>query len=44
MNDCFICNKHAGNIHTAGVMIYEDEYVFVGHIDRMVIQTILGIL
>ena len=34
MNDCFICNKHAGNINTAGVMIYEDEYVFVGHIDR----------
>ncbi|MFJ7662402.1 HIT family protein [Lysinibacillus sp. NPDC097162] len=34
MNDCFICNKHAGNIQTSGVMIYEDEYVFVGHIDR----------
>ena len=34
MNDCFICDKHAGNIETAGVMIYEDEYVYVGHIDR----------
>ena len=34
MNDCFICNKHAGNIETSGVMIYEDEYVYVGHIDR----------
>ena len=34
MNDCFICNKHTGNIETAGVMIYEDEYVYVGHIDR----------
>lgn len=33
MNDCFICNKHAGNIATAGVMIYEDEHVYVGHID-----------
>lgn len=33
MNDCFICNKHAGNIQTSGEMIYEDEYVFVGHID-----------
>ena len=34
MNDCFICNKHAGNIVTEGVTIYEDEYVYVGHIDR----------
>lgn len=34
MNDCFICNKHAGNIETSGIMIYEDEYVYVGHIDR----------
>lgn len=34
MNDCFICNKHTGNIETSGVTIYEDEYVYVGHIDR----------
>ncbi|GGP09626.1 HIT family protein [Oceanobacillus neutriphilus] len=34
MKDCFICNKHAGNIETSGVMIYENEYVYVGHIDR----------
>ncbi|WP_096154280.1 MULTISPECIES: HIT family protein [Bacillus] len=33
MNDCFICKKHAGNIETSGVTIYEDEYVYVGHID-----------
>lgn len=33
MNDCFICKKHAGTIETSGVMIYEDEYVYVGHID-----------
>jgi histidine triad (HIT) family protein len=32
--NCFICNKHAGNIKTSGVMIYEDEFVYVGHIDR----------
>ena len=32
--NCFICEKHAGNIETAGVMIYEDEFVYVGHIDR----------
>ncbi|WP_312099541.1 HIT family protein [Niallia sp.] len=31
---CFICNKHAGNIETSGVRIYEDDYVYVGHIDR----------
>ncbi|WP_407268829.1 HIT family protein [Radiobacillus sp. PE A8.2] len=31
---CFICNKHTGTIRTSGVMIYEDEHVYVGHIDR----------
>lgn len=31
---CFICYKHVGNIKTSGVMIYEDDYVYVGHIDR----------
>lgn len=34
MNDCFICNKHAGAIQTSGMAIYEDEFVYVGHIDR----------
>jgi histidine triad (HIT) family protein len=34
LNDCFICNKHAGHIVTSGVTIYEDDYVYVGHIDR----------
>jgi histidine triad (HIT) family protein len=32
--NCFICDKHQGNIQTAGVMIYENDYVYVGHIDR----------
>lgn len=32
--DCFICNKHAGFVDTAGVTIYEDEFVYVGHIDK----------
>ncbi|WP_313893911.1 HIT family protein [Psychrobacillus sp.] len=32
--DCFICNKHKGSIQTAGITIYEDEYVYVGHIDK----------
>jgi histidine triad (HIT) family protein len=31
---CFICNKHTGKIVTSGTMIYEDDYVYVGHIDR----------
>ncbi|WP_421385324.1 HIT family protein [Bacillus salacetis] len=31
---CFICHKHAGKIETSGVMIYEDDHVYVGHIDR----------
>ncbi|WP_226087682.1 HIT family protein [Mesobacillus sp. S13] len=34
MNDCFICKKHAGMIQTSGMTIYEDEFVYVGHIDR----------
>ena len=33
-DDCFICEKHNGNIKTAGVTIYEDEFVYVGHIDK----------
>jgi histidine triad (HIT) family protein len=31
---CFICNKHKGNIVTDGVTIFENEYLYVGHIDR----------
>ncbi|KMY43975.1 HIT family hydrolase [Bacillus sp. FJAT-27916] len=34
VKSCFICEKHAGNIETAGVAIYEDQYLYVGHIDR----------
>ncbi|MED3550769.1 HIT family protein [Cytobacillus praedii] len=34
MNECFVCNKHSGAIKTAGVQIYENEYVYIGHIDR----------
>lgn len=34
MSDCFICNKHAGTVVTSGITIYEDEYVYVGHIDN----------
>ncbi|ADU29487.1 HIT family protein [Evansella cellulosilytica] len=31
---CFICNKHQGTIITSGATIYEDDYIFVGHIDN----------
>lgn len=34
MEDCFICTKHVGKIETAGPFIYEDDYVYVGHIDH----------
>ncbi|WP_019414208.1 HIT family protein [Paenisporosarcina sp. TG20] len=34
MGNCFICNKHSGIIQTSGVNIYEDDYVYVGHIDK----------
>lgn len=31
---CFICEKHAGNIEASAAKIIENEYVYVGHIDR----------
>lgn len=34
MEDCFICEKHKGTINTAGGTIYENDLVYVGHIDR----------
>jgi histidine triad (HIT) family protein len=34
VTNCFICEKHKGTIKTAGATIYEDEYVYVGHIDN----------
>ena len=34
MEDCFICRKHAGGIQTSGVTIYEDDFIYVGHIDK----------
>lgn len=32
--NCFICDKHKGIIKTSGITIYEDEYVYVSHIDQ----------
>ncbi|NRD79910.1 HIT family protein [Bacillus sp. BRMEA1] len=40
--DCFICDKHRGVIKTAGTIIYEDRYVYVGHIDKNGEQNYLG--
>nr|WP_156942501.1 HIT family protein [Alkalihalobacterium bogoriense] len=34
MEGCFICQKHSGTIQTAGNTIYENEFVYVGHIDN----------
>ncbi|QOR64858.1 HIT family protein [Cytobacillus suaedae] len=31
---CFICKKHNGSITVVGNVIYEDQYVYVGHIDN----------
>lgn len=39
---CFICNKHDGIIKTDGVVIYEDEFVYVGHTDNNREQGYLG--
>ncbi|MCM3638086.1 HIT family protein [Sporosarcina luteola] len=32
--ECFICKKHLGELKTDGITIYEDDFVFVGHIDN----------
>jgi histidine triad (HIT) family protein len=42
MKDCFICKKHKGIIQTAGSTIYEDDYVYVGHINHGDNPTYLG--
>lgn len=42
MEDCFICQKHSGNIQTAGTAIYEDDILYVGHIDQAGKPSYLG--
>ncbi|MDQ0268351.1 HIT family protein [Cytobacillus purgationiresistens] len=32
MSTCFICKKHSGEIKVSGGTVYEDEYVYAGHI------------
>lgn len=41
--DCFICSNHKGEFLTAGTTIYEDDFIYVGHIDKGA-QRILVIL
>jgi histidine triad (HIT) family protein len=41
---CFICRKHQGVIAVPGGCIYEDEYVYVGHIGSSDITVYKGYL
>lgn len=40
--NCFICEKHKGNIIVPGGAIYEDELVYVGHVYWDSEETYLG--
>lgn len=40
--NCFICEKHKGNITVPGGAIYEDELVYVGHVHWDSEETYLG--
>lgn len=40
--DCFICQKHKEEIQTVGVKIFEDDYLYVGHIDKTKEANYLG--
>ncbi len=42
VKDCFICQKHKGGIPTAGSVIYEDDEVYIGHIDKRQPEHYLG--
>ncbi|MFJ6413572.1 HIT family protein [Terribacillus saccharophilus] len=42
MENCFICDKHAGRIEVSGDRIYEDEYIYISHIDKKGKSTYLG--
>jgi hypothetical protein len=41
---CFICRKHQGVIAVPGGCIYENEYVYVGHIGSSDITVYKGYL
>lgn len=40
--NCFICEKHKGNITVSGGAIYEDELIYVGHVHWDAEETYLG--
>jgi Diadenosine tetraphosphate (Ap4A) hydrolase and other HIT family hydrolases len=42
MEDCFLCQKHKGIINLDGLKIYEDEHVFIYHLDPKEGQVYLG--
>ncbi|PFN05135.1 MULTISPECIES: HIT family protein [Bacillus cereus group] len=42
--NCFICQKHKGNIQVPGGAIYEDDFVYVGHVYWEEEKTYLGYL
>ncbi|MEI4804256.1 MULTISPECIES: HIT family protein [unclassified Bacillus (in: firmicutes)] len=42
--NCFICQKHEGNISVPGGVIYEDDFVYVGHVYWEEEETYLGYL
>ena len=40
--NCFICEKHNGNITVPGGAIYEDDLIYVGHVHWEKEETYLG--
>lgn len=40
--NCFICEKHKGNIIVPGDAIYEDDLIYVGHVHWDTEETYLG--
>ncbi|SDC45335.1 Diadenosine tetraphosphate (Ap4A) hydrolase [Terribacillus halophilus] len=42
MGECFICDKHAGHLQVSGACIFEDEYIYISHIDKQGKPTYLG--
>ncbi|AIF67316.1 hypothetical protein GZ22_12130 [Terribacillus saccharophilus] len=42
MEDCFICDKHAGRLQVSGDCIIEDDYIYFSHIDKKGKPTYLG--
>ncbi|WP_077306119.1 HIT family protein [Terribacillus halophilus] len=39
---CFICDKHVGRIEANGDCIFEDDYIYISHIDKQNQPTYIG--